>query len=142
MDYGGDVSAKECWGLLRDAPDCVLVDVRTTAEWAYVGIPALEDGMKELVLQQWQVFPDMSVDPEFAIKLDQQLNKLGANKNTKLCFLCRSGVRSLAAARAMTATGYRNSYNVSNGFEGDLDKFGHRGSRNGWKADGLPWQQR
>lgn len=142
MDYGGDISAKECWTLLKGDPDSFLVDVRTTAEWAYVGVPALEDSMKELLLQQWQVFPDMAVDPEFAAKLDRKLKQLGAGKNTKLCFLCRSGVRSLAAARAMTATGYKNTYNVSGGFEGDLDQYGHRGGRNGWKADGLSWQQR
>lgn len=142
MDYGGDVSAKECWEVLKNTPDCVLVDVRTTAEWAYVGIPALENGMKELLLQEWQIFPDMSVDPDFASKLEQKLGQLGTDKNTKLCFLCRSGVRSLAAARAMTAAGYSNSFNVTGGFEGDLDENGHRGGRNGWKADGLPWRQR
>jgi len=142
MDYGGDLSVGECWELLAADNDTALIDVRTRAEWAFVGMPDLADGMKQLVLQEWQAFPDMAVDGDFPARLQQQLAKIGANENSNLCFLCRSGARSMAAARAMTAIGYAKSYNVSCGFEGDLDDQGHRGRVNGWKADGLPWRQR
>ncbi len=142
MDYGGDLSVGECWELLTSDKDSVLVDVRTRAEWAFVGLPQMSDGMQPIVLQEWQAFPDMAVDGDFSTHLQQQLAKLGADENTKLCFLCRSGVRSLAAARAMTAIGYPNTYNITSGFEGDLDDGGHRGRINGWKAEGLPWRQR
>lgn len=141
MDYAGEISVVDCWALLEEG-DAVLVDVRTSAEWAYVGAPDLRDGMKPLIGQEWQVFPQMSVDTGFADKLSGQLAGVGASKDTQLCFLCRSGVRSLAAARAMTAAGYTKAYNVTGGFEGDLDDEGHRGRRNGWKAEALPWRQR
>ena len=112
------------------------------AEWAYVGLPLLKSNMQPVLLQQWQVFPEMAVDGQFAENLQQQLAAAGASKESKLCFLCRSGVRSLAAAQVMTAAGYTQSFNISSGFEGDLDESGHRGGRNGWKSEGLPWQQR
>jgi rhodanese-related sulfurtransferase len=142
MCYAGDLSVNECWDLLENDEDTLLVDVRTKAEWAYVGLPLLEASMPGLVLQEWQAFPDMTVDEGFPTRLQEKLVEAGVGKDAKLCFLCRSGVRSLAAARAMAFIGYQNSFNVSGGFEGDLDKSGHRGIRNGWKAEGLPWQQR
>ena len=142
MSYAGDLSVRQCWDLLGSDKDAFMVDVRTVAEWSYVGLPDLDQDMQKIVLQQWQVFPDMMIDGEFTDNLLQQLNQAGADTSSKLCFLCRSGVRSLAAAKAMTAIGYTNSYNITGGFEGDLNEQGHRGDRNGWKADGLPWRQR
>lgn len=142
MDYGGDLTVRQCWDLLGESDDTFLIDVRTSAEWAYVGLPKLASGMRDLILQEWQLFPQMSVDQQFSDKLQAVLMTAGADANSTLCFLCRSGVRSLAAAVEMTATGYRNTFNVTGGFEGDLDEYGHRGARNGWKAEGLPWHQR
>ena len=142
MNYAGDISANKCWNMLELNKDVFLIDVRTRAEWAYVGLPLLGDSMQDLILQEWQVFPDMTVDGSFADQLQEKLVSAGAGKEAKLCFLCRSGVRSLAAARTMASIGYANSFNISGGFEGDLDEFGHRGIRNGWKAEGLHWQQR
>ena len=63
MTYGGDLSPKECWEMLSSG--AILVDVRTRAEWAYIGLPLLEDGMHPVIGQEWQVFPEMSVDPGF-----------------------------------------------------------------------------
>lgn len=142
MDYAGDVTPSQCWRMVSEEPGTLLVDVRTTAEWAYVGGPELPEGEASIVRQQWQVFPHMEVDSEFAARLEEQLAHAGADKETSLCFLCRSGVRSLAAAKAMTQAGYKNSYNIAGGFEGDLDGEGHRGRSNGWKAAGLPWRQK
>ncbi|NKB51678.1 MAG: rhodanese-like domain-containing protein [Rhizobiaceae bacterium] len=142
MSYAGDLTVKQCWDLLGSDKTAFIVDVRTVAEWAYVGVPLLDAEMQDVILQQWQVFPDMAVDGNFSSRLHEQLESAGADKEAKLCFLCRSGVRSLAAAKAMSAIGYANSYNITGGFEGDLDDEGHRGKRNGWKMEGLPWQQR
>lgn len=142
MSYAGDLTVRECWELMGSDATAYIIDVRTLAEWAYVGTPDLEPGMQKLILQQWQIFPDMVVDGEFTSRLQEQLTGAGADKNSKLCFLCRSGVRSLAAAKAMTALGYTSSYNISGGFEGDPNEQGHRGRKNGWKAEGLPWRQR
>ena len=142
MSYAGDLTVQQCWDLLDQDADAFIIDVRTMAEWAYVGLPQLTGNMQPILLQQWQVFPEMMVDGNFVAQLQDKLQAAGANTESKLCFLCRSGVRSLAAAEAMSAAGFANSFNISGGFEGDLDSDGHRGGRNGWKAEGLPWQQR
>ena len=142
MSYAGDLTVRQCWDLLDQDSDAFIIDVRTMAEWAYVGLPMLNPSMQPLILQQWQVFPEMAVDSRFADQLTEKLAEAGATQDSKLCFLCRSGVRSLAAAETMAAAGYPNSFNISSGFEGDLDEEGHRGGRNGWKSEGLPWHQR
>ncbi|MGH6735607.1 MAG: rhodanese-like domain-containing protein [Methyloceanibacter sp.] len=122
-------------------PRSQLVDVRTRAEWTYVGIPDLGPVGKRAVLVEWQTFPDQSVDPRFADRLANELKALGVQLDDDLFFICRSGSRSLAAAKAMADVGYRACHNVSEGFEGPLDDERHRGSVKGWKAIGLPWQQ-
>ena len=142
MSYGGEVSPEQCWEALKSGTRSILVDVRTRAEWAYVGAPALAEGMNPLVGQEWQVFPQMHVDADFVPQLQAKIAGLNLGSDADLYFLCRSGVRSLAAARAMTAAGYPNTFNVTGGFEGDINEHGHRGHKNGWKAEGLPWQQR
>jgi len=141
MTYGGDLSPEQCWNLMESESNSILIDVRTNAEWAYVGMPLLAQGMNPVIGQQWQVFPDMTVDQGFADALINKLDQMGADKDANLCFLCRSGVRSLAAAQCMTQNGYPNTFNVTGGFEGDLNSNRQRGNTNGWKAVGLPWHQ-
>jgi rhodanese-related sulfurtransferase len=128
------------WETLTSSPRSQLVDVRTRAEWTYVGIPDLASVGKRPVLVEWQTFPDQTVDPRFAERLAGELKALGVGPDDDLFFICRSGSRSRAAAEAMAAAGYR-AYNVGGGFEGPLDDERHRGSVVGWKAAGLPWQQ-
>ena len=135
--YAGDVTADEAWHLLNDDPDAVLVDVRTRAEWMFVGIPDLAAAGKEPALVQWQVFPAMSENPNFG----DELAAKGATLDKALLFICRTANRSPQAARAMTARGCRRCYVVSGGFEGPPDGDKHRGTRDGWKAAGLPWVQ-
>ncbi len=140
-DYRGDVSPGECWSALAETPDALLVDVRTTAEWAYVGLPMLSSLGKAPLLVEWQSFPSMAVDPAFAEKLGDQVAKAGGTPSSPIFFLCRSGVRSIAGAVALTDHGYENCFNVLGGFEGPPDAEGHRGRKAGWKAEGLPWAQ-
>ncbi|MCB8838408.1 rhodanese-like domain-containing protein [Aurantimonas sp. VKM B-3413] len=140
--YKGDVGVRQCWSTLAETPDAVLVDVRTVPEWTYVGIPELSSLGKAPVLMEWQSFPSMTVDPHFAETLAKRIAESGGNQSSPIFFLCRSGVRSMASAAALTAAGYENCFNVLDGFEGPLDETGHRGSRGGWKAEGLPWVQR
>ena len=135
--YAGDIAPSEAWQLLADRKDAVLVDVRTRAEWNYVGLPDLEGVGRKPALVEWQVFPTMQVNPEFVSTITGAL----ADKATPLLFLCRSGVRSAAAAKAMTAAGYATCLNVTDGFEGPLDGAARRGTSRGWKASGLPWRQ-
>ena len=137
LQYAGDLSPDEAWTKLAAGADVVLVDVRTTAEWQYVGLPDLRSLDKEPLLVDWQVFPQMQVNPRFV----EELTAKGAKPEQTLLFLCRSGVRSRHAAAAMTAAGFPQCFNVSEGFEGDKDSHGHRGHTGGWKMRGLPWLQ-
>ena len=137
-DYAGDLSASEAWALLKSDPKAQLVDVRTTAEWNFVGLPDLSSLGRDALLVEWQSFPAMRANPSFVA--DTERSGAG-DKDAPILFLCRSGARSRAAAVAMTAAGYRRAYNIAGGFEGDLDGERHRGRQNGWKASGLPWKQ-
>jgi len=121
---------------LQTEAESVLVDVRTQAEWSYVGLPDLTGIGKTVLFLQWQRFPDGLRNEGFV----EQLRAAGVHEGVPLYFLCRSGARSAAAAQAATAAGLGPAYNVSDGFEGQLDRDGHRES-NGWKAAGLPWRQ-
>ena len=135
--YAGDVTPTEAWERLQADPNAKLVDVRTQAEWVYVGVPDLGGVGKQPLLVQWQTFPGMTRNDAFA----EQLRGQGVQPGDTLLFLCRSGVRSKAAAELMTQLGFRNSYNIADGFEGPLDAGRHRGASAGWKAAGLPWMQ-
>ncbi len=121
----------------------VLVDVRTKAEWSYVGIPDLDALGKEVIKVEWLAFPEMSVNPEFTGELFSQF---GDRFPDQIFFICRSGVRSLDAAEyvsdVIAEIGRATvCVNVEQGFEGDLDDKKHRGTKNGWKKSGLPWKQ-
>ena len=135
--YAGDLLPNDALKLLHDDTSARLVDVRTDAEWSYVGVPDLSTAASDLVLLSWQRFPSMQVDPDFL----SQLSKIAPNLSAPLLFLCRSGVRSQSAAVAATSAGYTSAFNVAGGFEGDKNSDGHRGKINGWKALGLPWVQ-
>jgi rhodanese-related sulfurtransferase len=115
----------------------VLVDVRTQPEWVFVGVPDLNPLGKRAVFIPWQVYPAMQVNGEFA----KQVQAAGAKPDAPVLFLCRSGSRSKAAAIAVTRTGYTRAYNIAGGFEGPPDAKKHRGAKEGWKADDLPWIQ-
>lgn len=138
-DYAGDVTPEEAWRVLSGRQDAILVDVRTRAEWSFVGVPDLAGAGKEPVLMEWQQFPTMAQNAGFVGDLASALGP--ARREAPVFFLCRSGARSKAAAIAMSKVGFSNCFNVAGGFEGDLDAERHRGARNGWKAAGLPWGQ-
>jgi rhodanese-related sulfurtransferase len=106
----------------------VLVDVRTDAERDYVGF------VPGAVVVAWKQWPGMAMNPDF----DAQI--AAASQGKKLLLLCRSGVRSVAAAKRATELGLQ-AYNILQGFEGDLDAQGQRGRVGGWRLAGLPWQQ-
>ena len=137
IGYAGDVRPPAAWKILSERKDAVLIDVRTRAEWNYVGLPDLDSLAKKPALIEWQAFPGMQLNPQFVAELSAAL----PDKEAPLLFICRSGARSAAAAKAMTAAGYSTCLNVSEGFEGPLDAHGKRGSAGGWKATGLPWRQ-
>ena len=135
--YAGDVNPKEAWDALEEDPRAVLVDVRTDAEWAFVGLPDLSAIGKQPALVPWQSFPDMAHNSEFV----EQVRASGIGPDQTVYLICRSGQRSMHAAVALTAAGFARCHNVAEGFEGPLDGGSHRGGVSGWKARGLPWRQ-
>ena len=124
--YAGDVSPQLAWQW-SEAGQAVLIDVRTDAEREWVGF------VPGAVALAWKQWPGMAMNPQF----DAGVLEL---KGRKLLMLCRSGVRSIAAAKRATELG-AEAYNILEGFEGDPDEQAHRGHRGGWKFRGLPWRQ-
>ena len=140
MSHAGDVSPRETWAALEADPNAQVVDVRTRPEWTFVGMPDLSGTGRDVIPLEWQVYPTMQVAPGFADTLEAELSRRGVPADAPVYFLCRSGVRSAAAASVLSARG-RTAYNIAGGFEGNPDDEGHRGTVEGWKADGLPWRQ-
>jgi rhodanese-related sulfurtransferase len=140
-DYAGDLDVQEAWALLGSDPKAQLVDVRTMAEWNFVGLPDISALSRRVHCIEWQSFPTMAMNPAFAAEAEATVKAAGAAKDTPILFLCRSGARSRAAAMALAARGFTQAFNVAGGFEGDPDGERHRGRVNGWKAAGLPWRQ-
>lgn len=136
-NYAGDVTPQEAWDALSSNENAVLVDVRTNAEWNFVGIPNLSSLNKECQLISWVMFPGMTPNPEFL----NQVKQAQTNADAPIYFLCRSGVRSIAAAVAATEAGFKECYNILEGFEGDPDQNRHRGNMGGWKKRNLDWVQ-
>ena len=128
--YQGELTPREAFDLLRLAPGAKIVDVRTRAEWDWVG------RVPEAVEIEWNQYPGGVRNPNFLAELKRQIDT-----EALVMFLCRSGVRSIGAATAASAAGYTNCYNILEGFEGDKDASGHRNTVGGWRMAGLPWLQ-
>ena len=129
LPYAGAVLPTEAHALLQ-AGAATLVDVRTDAERHYVGCVPGTDGI------EWNTYPEGTRNPTFLEELGKAVPK-----ETPVMFLCRSGVRSHGAAEAAARAGWKEAYNVLEGFEGDKDNDGHRGKLGGWRKAGLPWIQ-
>ena len=139
--YAGDVSAQDAWSDLAATEEAALIDVRSTAEWTFVGLPSLTTIGKAPLLVAWNEFPTGTHLADFAERLTAALTDEDIGPDAPLYFLCRSGARSRSAAIVATAAGYRCAYNIENGFEGALDTQRHRATPGSWKAEGLPWVQ-
>ena len=137
LGYAGEITAAEAWQQLSADPTAQLLDVRTMAEWNFVGVPDLSTLGRQVHCVEWQGFPDGARNPGFVAEAGQALG----NKNAPVLVLCRSGARSRAAAMALTQAGFSQAINIADGFEGDRDGEGHRGNHSGWKAANLPWRQ-
>lgn len=136
VSYAGDITPEEAWKLLSENSEAVLVDCRTDAEWRFVGVPDLSTLERDVVYVEWNR-TDGSHNDAFV----DDLQASGVTPGERpVVFLCRSGNRSIGAAEAATAAGIAPSYNILDGFEGNLDENRHRGGT-GWKAVGLPWKQ-
>lgn len=129
LPFAGLVYPSEAWTLFCDGK-AFLIDVRTTEERKFVG------RVPETSHVAWKTWPGMAENPRFV----QEMEAI-APKDAVVMLLCRSGVRSVAAAEALAQAGYANAFNVLEGFEGELDSQKRRGTFNGWRRAGLPWIQ-
>lgn len=139
----GEVDPEQAWQFIVEEQDARLIDVRTRAEWGFVGVPDLTELGQRPLFIEWVSWPDMTPNPRFAAEVEEAL---GSGASGPLLFLCRSGSRSMKAAERVAehfASKGRSvtCLNVAEGFEGDLNASGHRGDQNGWKARGLAWRQ-
>jgi len=125
-------SAQDAWDAVNTDDNAYIIDVRTDLEWAQVGAPDLGNLSSRLHFISWQLAPDMRVNAAFL----EELAATQIPQNGKLYFLCRSGVRSLAAARLAADAGYETPINVAAGFEGIAGPDGKR--HGGWVGAGLP----
>lgn len=138
-----ELSPEEAFAALSAGQSAALIDVRTRAEWAFIGVPDISGTGKPLWTIEWVTFPTMQPNGAF---IDQLAGEAGGSMPDHLLFICRSGARSMAAAQAVASMCAQMEVavrctNVAEGFEGDLDGNRQRGRHNGWKARGLPWHQ-
>jgi len=133
------LSAQQAWQLLQEDPRAVLVDIRSTMEYLFVGHP------KGSVHVPWIDEPEWTVNPDFVTDIRKLL--LGGAICTvddgcaPVILICRSGKRTLEAGKALSEAGFNKVMHVNEGFEGDLDEDHHRSTANGWRFQNLPWEQ-
>ncbi|MDH5184681.1 MAG: rhodanese-like domain-containing protein [Gammaproteobacteria bacterium] len=133
------LTPKQAWTLLQENPKSLLVDVRSNMEFLFVGHPA------GAVHIPWIDEPDWTINPHFVTDIRKLI--LGgisdhhSEANVPIVLICRSGKRSLEAGELLLENGFTDVYNVSEGFEGELDEHHHRSSQGGWRFADLPWEQ-
>lgn len=134
-----NISPQEAWKLMNDDPRALLVDIRSSMEYLFVGHP------KGAVHVAWIDEPEWKVNPEFTIEIRKLILggvvHSGEISSAPVMLICRSGKRSVEAGNQLIADGMTNVYNVTQGFEGDLDENHHRSTQGGWRYEGLPWEQ-
>ncbi|MFM2112635.1 MAG: hypothetical protein RLZZ271_1295 [Pseudomonadota bacterium] len=131
-----NLSPRQAFDALQANPDAVMVDVRMEIETLYVGRPA---GLPRPVVHvSWYEYPAFETDPAAFAK--QVADEVGG-KDVPVFLICRSGQRTVDAAKALEAAGFADVTNILHGFEGSLDENFHRSTLNGWRFDGLPWEQ-
>jgi len=136
MSYKRNLLPKMAVEKLQDNPQALFVDVRSKAEYKYVGFP------ENSILIPWIDEPDWESNPEvFSDLVMQELDGRENILNTEIILICRSGFRSNEALKCLENKGFTQVSHVASGFEGDLDENDHRGNLNGWRHDGMPWSQ-
>ncbi|WP_127474944.1 rhodanese-like domain-containing protein [Sulfurivermis fontis] len=135
----GELTPRQAWQMLQDDPRAVLVDIRSAMEYLFVGHPS---GAVHIA---WIDEPDWTVNPHFVTEVRKLLLGGvvcdGEEGCAPVILICRSGKRSKEAGKALLEAGLKNVYHVDSGFEGELDEHHHRSTINGWRHDGLPWEQ-
>lgn len=123
---------KEAHALLQSDSQALLIDVRSDIEYLFVGHPV------GAIHVSWHDGPDWDINPHFV----GEVRRLADDSNDRpILLLCRSGNRSEEAGEALETAGFTNVINIRHGFEGERDEQHHRNTLNGWRVDGLPWEQ-
>lgn len=122
---------KQAWSMIETESTAVLLDVRDRTEFGFVGHPV------GAVNIPWKESPAWKPNPNFVAEVRERI----PNRNTPVLLLCRSGQRSLDAAKVLAEVGYTDLTNIEEGFEGPLDEHKHRSTLGGWRAHDLPWEQ-
>ena len=136
MSYKRNLLPKMAVERMNQNPEAVLIDVRTRAEYKYVGFP------ENSILIPWFDEPDLESDPDaFYASVIAELSNRSDAMDTELILICRSGFRSNEALKCLQSKGFTCVSHVASGFEGDLDENDHRGNLNGRRNDGMPWSQ-
>ncbi|MCS5589651.1 MAG: rhodanese-like domain-containing protein [Candidatus Thioglobus sp.] len=136
MSYKRNLLPKMAVERLQNNPQALFVDVRSKAEYKYVGYP------ENSILIPWIDDPDWEPNPEaFSGAVMQELDGRENLSDTEIILICRSGFRSNEALKCLENKGFTQVSHVASGFEGDLDENDHRGNLNGWRHDGMPWSQ-
>ena len=131
--YAGDLNAREVQQRLSSSVNALLLDVRLADELDDVGMP----DVASFLHVEWLTMPFGAINPDFV----GEVERAGVTKDAEIFVLCRVGSRSLPAAQALTEAGFDRVYNVIDGFEGEADENGYRGTRGGWQFEGLPWKR-
>jgi len=136
----GALSPNQAWDLIEQEPRTILIDIRSTMEYLFVGHP------KGAVHIPWIDEPEWTINPHFVTEVRKLLlgGAVCPDDGTgcaSVILICRSGKRSLEAGKTLQEAGLRRIFHVSEGFEGDLDESHHRSTRGGWRFHGLPWEQ-
>ena len=131
------INSLDCFEILKTHNQSHLIDVRTQPEWEFVGVPDLSPINKKVIFVSWQLYPDMRINDNFVTEVIRSKTK----KNDMFFLICRSGQRSLRAAKYLNKLGFNNCFNITDGFEGNKDLSYHRSTFNGWKFNKLPWRQ-
>ena len=132
-----NITSVECYNKLSEISNSYLIDVRTKPEWELIGVPDLSSLNKKTIFIAWNEYPEMNINKNFI----DQVAGVNIEKNDNIFLLCRSGRRSFYATMYLVSCGYKHSFNVSDGFEGDKNELNQRSTINGWKYNNLPWQQ-
>lgn len=127
-----NLNPRAAWEELQRTPDALFVDVRMEIESLYVGRPP---GVVNIA---WYEYPELAPQPDaFVAAVERE----AGSRSRPVYLICRSGKRTVDAAKALDAAGFTDVTNITEGFEGDLDEGFHRSTKNGWRYAGLPWEQ-
>ena len=133
------ITSPEAWQIIQDNPRAVLIDVRSNMEFLFIGHP------KGAISVPWIEEPHWTINPNFADEVRKVMlggvSHLNDVASAPVVLICRSGKRSLEAGKLLLKEGFTGVYNVTDGFEGELDDSHHRSTLGGWRFHGLPWEQ-